>query len=78
MLLVQSVSCCADLVCQLAQTWVIVRFDDIVMPIELREIECLLDHLGIFLETDSVLFEADKIGFVDKFTATFGIHVNMF
>jgi len=78
MLLVQSISRCAELVCQLPQTWVIVRFDDIIVPVKLGEIERLFDHLGILLETGSVLFEAAKIGFIDKLTTAFGLHVNTF
>ena len=64
-LLIQSISGCSDLVCQLAKTRVVVWLDDIVVPFKLGEIKRLLDHLGILIETSSVLFEVAEISFVD-------------
>lgn len=77
MLFVQSVSCCADLICQLAQSWIVVWLDDIVVPLKLGKIERLFHHLCILIESGSVLFEVAQICFFDKLTSTFGLRINV-
>jgi len=65
------------LVGQLAQTRVIVWPYDIIVPFKLREIERLLDHLSILIETSSILLEVTQIGALDKLTATFSLRIDV-
>jgi hypothetical protein len=77
MLLVQSVSCCADLVRQLTQTGIVVWLDNIVVPLKLGKIERLFHHLCILIETGCVLFEVAQICFFDKLKTAFGFRINV-
>ena len=77
MLLVQCVSCRADLVCQLAQTCIVVGLDDIVVPLKFGKIERLFHHLSILIETSSVFFEMVQISFFDKLTTAFRLRIDV-
>jgi hypothetical protein len=77
MFFVQSIPCCADLVCQLPQTWVVVWLDDIIVPFEFRQIERFLDHLGILIKAGSMLFEMAQIRFLNQLVTTFSLCINV-
>jgi hypothetical protein len=47
------------------------------MPVELREIERFLDHLGILIETGSIFFKVAQIRLLNELVATFSLCINV-